>query len=184
MLKPFFIFSWIICCCLINTSAFSQSVHDQAYWNKLFQLPSDREHNAGQVLYDSLQGKTKDEMAQMIRSFESDRSLSRREDFPVKMSMLKALYCRQFHTKLSNQDVYAWTRQALKTAIAQDDDYLTLSVCFMLGDLCLSDEDYDTGIFYMLKGVELQEKLGYKKEIIANSKISVSNILYRTENFN
>lgn len=152
-------------------------------WRSLFDLPFDKVHAAVRVLWDSIYKKPKPQVKAIVKQLDDDKEINRSNEDIAKLCLLKSMYCRNFKDRYDNGDWKYWGNRAIGIAGSDDNDFIMQSCCLFLGDAYLSAANYDTAVFYLLKTIELSEKLGYDREFIVANRISVSNVLYRTHNY-
>lgn len=159
---------------------FSQDVQS-GKWSALFNSPFDKLHVSTRLLWDSLHTRPDNEITAVIKDLEKNNAASGAA--LAKCDLLKSIYCRTKNSSFDNYDWKYWGNQAISLATRSNDDYVVQSCCIFLGDAYLQNENYDTAVFYLLKSVELSEKLGFNKTFIDGNKIAASNVLYRTQNY-
>jgi len=76
-----------------------------------------------------------------------------------------------------------WYKAALQKATELGDEHLLQAGCYYWGRHCLVLGDYETGLFYWIKGIELAEKLGFTERVIDGAKTMATSSLYTTHNY-
>ena len=76
-----------------------------------------------------------------------------------------------------------WYKAALQKATELGDEHLLQACCYYWGRHCLMLRDYETGLFYWIKGIELAEKLGFTESVIDGAKTMATSFLYTTRNY-
>jgi hypothetical protein len=152
-------------------------------WQSLFDLEFDKVHAAVRVLWDSIYNKPEAEVKAIVHQLDDDKGTSPSDEDIAKLCLLKSIYCHTFRHNYNNRDWKYWGNRAVTIAGSDGNDYIMQSCCLFLGDAYLAAANYDTAVFYLLKTVELSERLGYDEAFIVSNKISVSNVLYRTHNY-
>ena len=133
-------------------------------------------------MWDSIKTYPAPTIRHIIAQLEKEAAGGKESD-QVKLSLLKIQYHRTTASQYDNTSWRSLGKQAVQLAAISQDQYLLRSVCGLLGDMYLRQNQSDTAIFYLLKFCALTEELGYEKEIVADNKIAASNVLYRTQNY-
>jgi DNA-binding CsgD family transcriptional regulator len=76
-----------------------------------------------------------------------------------------------------------WAKSAVQQAIELGDESLLFDGCYVLGYAYLQQANYEAGLFYFLKAIELAEKNKLRRGTIQNMKIFVCSYLYSTHNY-
>ncbi|MDB5276390.1 MAG: hypothetical protein JWR61_1345 [Ferruginibacter sp.] len=156
---------------------------DMRTWRALFEKPFDKIHAANRFLWDAICQKPPSEVKGIIHALDDDKKVNNSDKTSARMSLLKSMYCRVYDSLYDNEGWEYWGNRSVSGARNTEDDYIMQGCCLFLGDAYLRMNNYDTAIFYLLKTVELSEKLGYNEDFIVANKIAVSNALYRTQNY-
>lgn len=167
---------------LAGEKTFAQA-DDMAIWRTLFEKPFDKIHSADRFLWDSIEHKPAAEVKAIIQGLEGDEEVNSSDENIAKIYLLKSIYCRTYDSLYGNEGWRFWGNKSLSLARNIDNDYIMEGCYLFLGDAYLRRNNYDTAVFYLLKTAELSEKLGYREEFVVSNKIAISNVLYRTQNY-
>jgi len=149
-------------------------------WELRLEKPFDRKKLATESIWDSLRIETPTRQQQLIHALEKSRA---GKNNPIKILLLKGKFSR-LHSRLFDEKYWIeWGNDAVKQAVAANNNYLLEDACGLLGDGYLWATKTDTALFYLLKALEIGETLGYDAAVIARRKIAASNALYQTQNY-
>jgi len=172
----------IACLVIVPASLFCQQA-DHDLWLSLFNKPFDSINISTKVLWDSIATAPKAQIVKIIQSLEADKAIGGTDIGQAKLALLKMRYCRQNNGYYEGEFWRDLGNKAQTLASIKEDDYVLQSCCNILGDIYLKDDKSDTAIFYLLKSAAMAEQLGYQKERVVNDKVSASNALYHTQNY-
>lgn len=85
------------------------------------------------------------------------------------------------HNNIQNTE--GWPKSVIQQTIELGDESLLFDGCYVSGCAYLQEANYEAGLFYFLKAIELAEKSKLKRGSIQNMKIFVSGYLYGTRNY-
>jgi tetratricopeptide (TPR) repeat protein len=101
----------------------------------------------------------------------------------VKLELLKAFTAYKNAQPYEQFSFGEWYNQALQIATELGDEHLVQACCYSMGRDYLAIGNYETGLFYWVKGIELAEKLGSTKRVINGAKAMATSYLYTTHNY-
>jgi Tetratricopeptide repeat len=85
------------------------------------------------------------------------------------------------HNNIQNTE--GWLKSVIQQTIELGDESLLFDGCYVSGCAYLQEANYEAGLFYFLKAIELAEKHKLKRGSIQNMKIFISSYLYSTHNY-
>jgi DNA-binding CsgD family transcriptional regulator len=177
--KPILI---IVLTMALSLCARSQTEIDKQKWLALFDKPFDSTDFII-PMWMALSPLPQPERQAVIVMLEKEKQAVAAPDDLIKLAILKTKVCSLDGSLWEGKNWRYWGFQALNQSSVKENDYLLQSACLVLGDVYLSFWSYDTAVFYLLKGIELAEKLDYKQAVLANYKVAVSNPLVHTRNY-
>ncbi len=162
--------------------SFSQSPVDKAMWLSLVNNPFNKLQLAASPACDSLNKLPLSQRTEILNSLEADKNFNKNPAVQARLDLVKA-NTGYISGKVVGDD--NWRHWAFKTVAAAEksgDDYLLQSCYFYIGNNYAIEKNYDSCVFYQVKGVEFGEKLGFEPAALANWKILAANTLYYTRN--
>ena len=148
-------------------------------WTNLLNTPYDKNHYATELLWDSLQLKPVAEITSIVNLLNKNSSKSN----GIKLDLIKAIFCKTLQQPYEQNDWKYWGNKALKQANLSQDEGLKQVAYWQQGVFYFDVRNYDTCIFYMIKSIEIAEKLQFSPTKIAVWKIITSNAMVHTHNY-
>jgi tetratricopeptide (TPR) repeat protein len=177
-----YLFFFISCCCFYNSSS-GQTKQDAEKWLQQLNQPYNDSMIVTEIVWMQWNDKSPDYCKQAMQLLQQEAGGNPAKSMMVKLELLKAFTAYKNGQPYEQLTFDNWYKHALQIASELDDEYLVQACCYNMGMHYLGNRNYEAGLFYWIKAIELAEKLGSVKKKINGAKAMASSYLYTTHNY-
>lgn len=168
-------------CLFLNSSA--QTKQDAVKWLQQLEQPYNDSMVVTEIVWMQWRDRSGNYCMQAMQLLQNEAGANPGKPMVVKLELLKAYAAHANHSLYEQLSFDAWYKKALQGASELGDEYLIQACCYNMGMHFLQSNNYEAGLFYWIKAIELAEKLGGTRRRINGAKAMASSYLHTTHNY-
>jgi tetratricopeptide (TPR) repeat protein len=165
----------------LNSSA--QTKQDAKKWLQQLEQPYNDSMAVTEIVWVQWRNKKGDYCIRAVQLLEEEAGSNPGKPMIVKLELLKAFAAYASNSPYEQLSFEDWYNKALQGASELGDEYLIQACCYNMGMHYLQSNNYEAGLFYWIKAIELAEKLGATRKRINGAKAMASSYLHITHNY-
>lgn len=172
---------FILCAC--SCIAFSQTKQDATRWLQALNGPANDTLIVIEPLWTEWTRKDSNYLNTAMQLIEEELDSHPSKTMQVKWMLLKGYVSCVGDRSYEGIHTLDWCKRALQEATELDDKHLQQAAFCIMALYYHRTRNYDPGLFYSLKSIELAEELHLSRASVNGMKVAASSVLYNTHNY-
>jgi tetratricopeptide (TPR) repeat protein len=177
-----YLISLIFCACFCTT-VFPQTKQDAEQWLPALNDPKNDTQIVIEPMWTEWSQKDSTYLNRAMQLIEEEVGSDPSKIMEVKLMLLKGYVACVGDRNYEGTDCIGWCKRALQGATALDNKHLQQGAFSIMALYYHRSRNYDPGLFYSLKSIELAEELQFSRPGVNGMKVAASSVLYNTHNY-